>query len=80
MPLAGGGAPARLTDMGAARAPAFSPDGSQIAFLAIAPGEGGFDLWVADLTADAGGLRAGAPRRLTSGLGLDADSGLSWGA
>lgn len=79
MALAGGGTPLRLSDMGAARAPAFSPDGRQIAFLAIAPGEGGFDLWVADLTVDAGGgLRASAPRRLTTGLSLDADSGLSW--
>ncbi|MBX0328453.1 hypothetical protein K2Z83_12275 [Oscillochloris sp. ZM17-4] len=81
LPLAGGGAPLRLSDMGAARAPAFSPDGSQLAFLAIAPGEGGFDLWVADLRVDEGGaLRAGAPRRLTTGLGLDADSGISWAA
>lgn len=79
LPLAGGAAPTRLTNLGAARAPAFSPDGAQIAFLAIAPGEGGFDLWVADLSQDAaGGLRAGAPRRLTNGLSLDADSGLSW--
>jgi TolB protein len=79
MPLAGGRAPVRLSDMGAARAPAFSPDGRQVAVLAIAPGEGGFDLWVADLSADAAGdLQAGSPRRLTSGLGLDADSGLSW--
>jgi TolB protein len=81
LPLAGGGAPIRLSAVGSARAPAFSPDGRQIAFLAIAPGEGGFDLWVADLTADAGGgLRVSAPRRLTTGLGLDADSGLSWAA
>lgn len=77
--LAGGSTSLRLTTMGAARAPAFSPDGGQVAFLAIAPGEGGFDLWVADLRLDeAGGLRAGEPRRLTSGLGLDADSGISW--
>jgi TolB protein len=79
--LTGGKTPLRLSDLGAARAPAFSPDGRQIAFLAIAPGEGGFDLWVADLTADvSGGLRASAPRRLTTGLSLDADSGLSWAA
>jgi TolB protein len=81
MPLGGAGTPLRLSDLGAARAPAFSPDGHQIAFLAIAPGDGGFDLWVADLATDAsGGLRAGTPRRLTNGLGLDADSGLSWAA
>jgi TolB protein len=74
-----GGTPARMTSHGAARSPAFSPDGSLIAFLAVAPGEAGFDLWVADLTyAEAGGISAAAPRRLTTGLGLDADSGLSW--
>lgn len=79
MPLGGGAAPARLTSLGAARAPAFSPDGDQVAFLAIAPGEGGFDLWVADLSlGDTGALRAGEPRRLTNGLGLDADSGVAW--
>ncbi len=77
--LAGGKAPLRLSDVGAARAPVFSPDGRQIAFLAIAPGESGFDLWLADLSTDAsGGLRAGTARRLTTGLRLDADSGLSW--
>lgn len=77
--LAGGKSPLRLSDNGAARAPVFSPDGRQIAFLAIAPGESGFDLWLADLSTDtSGGLRAGTPRRLTTGMHLDADSGLSW--
>lgn len=81
LPLAGGGTPLRLSDMGAARAPVFSPDGRQIAFLAIAPGESGFDLWMADLSSDARGmLRVAAPRRITTGLSLDADSGLSWAA
>ncbi|EFO79942.1 WD40 domain-containing protein [Oscillochloris trichoides DG-6] len=79
LPLAGGGTPLRLSDIGSARAPAFSPDGRQIAFLAIAPGEGGFDLWVADLIEEAGGLRATTPRRLTNAWHLDADSGLVWG-
>lgn len=78
LPLAGAGTAQRLTDLGSARAPAFSPDMRQLAFLAIAPGEGGFDLWVADLEEVAGTLRAKTPRRLTSGLSLDADSGLSW--
>lgn len=79
LPLAGGPAQ-RLTTMGAARAPRFSPDGSLLAFLAITPGEGGFDLWLADVRRDeAGAIRLDRPRRLTSGMGLDADSGLSWG-
>lgn len=74
-----GSTPLRLTAQGTARAPAFSPDGTQIAFLAVAPGEAGFDLWVADLTLGEGeAISAGPPRRITSGLGLDADSGLSW--
>lgn len=75
----GGGPPLRLTTQGAARAPAFSPDGKLLAFLAVAPGEAGFDLWVADLSvAEDGATSVGAPRRLTTGLGLDGDSGLSW--
>lgn len=79
LPLAGGPAQ-RLTTMGTARAPRLAPDGSLLAFLAIAPGEGGFDLWVADVRRDeAGAIRLDRPRRLTTGLGLDADSGVSWG-
>jgi TolB protein len=74
-----GGAPVRLTDQGAARAPVVSPDGRLLAFLAIAPGEPGFDLWIAELSKEPGGaLSAGRSRRLTSGLGIDADSGLAW--
>lgn len=74
-----GGVPLRLSAQGAARAPSFSPDGALLAFLAVAPGEAGFDLWVAALTVGAGGtIGAGPARRLTTGLGLDGDSGLSW--
>lgn len=79
LPSGGVGVPQRLTSLGAARAPAFSPDGRLLAFLAAAPGEAGFDLWVADLSvAPTGALVAESPRRLTRGLGLDPDSGLSW--
>lgn len=74
-----GGAPMRLTTLGTARAPAFSPDGKQLAFLALTPGNNRFDLWVADITAGADGLQLGEPRQLTTDLGIDADSGLSWG-
>jgi TolB protein len=74
MPLAGG-TPTQITRIGAARAPAFSPDGKQIAFIAAAAGERGFDIWVVELT-PAGATQ---PRRISFDLGVDADSGLSWG-
>lgn len=74
-----GGTPLRLTSLGSARAPAFSPDGELLAFLAVAPGEAGFDLWTVEFTTGENGeLTAGTLRRVTTGLGLDADSGLSW--
>jgi TolB protein len=77
---AGGGTPARLTSLGAARAPAFSPDGKLLAFLAIAPGANSFDLWVADLQQGEGGaLRTVGPRQITHDMGIDADSGIAWG-
>jgi TolB protein len=79
LPSGGVGVPQRLTTQGTARAPAFAPDGSRLAFLAISPGETGFDLWVADLKlSETGILIAEAPRRLTTGQGLDGDSGLAW--
>lgn len=71
--------PQRLTSMGMARAPAFSPDGRLLAFLAIPPDEQGFELWVSELSQPVDGvLQASDPRQLTSEMGLDADSGLSW--
>jgi TolB protein len=79
MPAAGG-SPARLTDLGTARAPAFSPDGRLLAFLAIAPGGHSFDLWVVELQAGTdGAISAGEPQQITQELGIDADSGVAWG-
>lgn len=76
---AGDQQPRRLTSVGTARAPAFSPDGKLLAFLAIPPDGSSFELWVSDFTRDeAGNLTAGQPRQLTKDLKLDADSGLSW--
>jgi TolB protein len=70
----------QLTSLGSARAPAFSPDGKQLAFLAIAPGSNSFDLWVLDLAAGPdGALTPGQPRKVTQGMALDADSGVAWG-
>lgn len=78
LPLAGG-TPTQLTTVGSARAPAFSPDGKQLAFLAVAPGGNGFDLWVANLAIEGGTIRADTPRQITTNMQIDADSGLSWG-
>jgi TolB protein len=76
---AAGGSPARLTSLGGARAPAFSPDGKQLAFLAIMPGADNFSLWVVDLQVGPdGALHASEPRQITRDLRIDADSGLSW--
>ncbi|MCU0491051.1 MAG: hypothetical protein MUD01_05670 [Chloroflexaceae bacterium] len=71
----------RLTSLGKARAPAFSPDGTRLAFLAIPEGKTGFELFVVDLTVAANGaLTASEPRQVTVDLKLDADSGVSWAA
>lgn len=71
--------PQRLTSIGTARAPAVSPDGSLLAFLAVPPGKGGFELWVAELVYhDDGRIEARSARQITQGMNLDADSGLSW--
>lgn len=71
--------PLRLTSLGTARAPAISPDGTLLAFLAVPPGEGGFELWVANLSVGSNNtLRTDNPRQITRNMRLDADSGLSW--
>ncbi|ACL24354.1 TolB family protein [Chloroflexus aggregans] len=75
---AAGGSPVRITDLGTARAPVFSPDGTLLAFLAIPPGERGFDLYLATVTVDDTGLRLGPSRRLSTGFAINPDAGLSW--
>jgi TolB protein len=78
-PTSGTPTPRRLTTLGTARAPAFSPDGTMLAFLAIPPDKGGFELWVASLTLDeSGNLQLDTPRQVTRDMYLDADSGVSW--
>lgn len=74
-----GGAPTQITTLGTTRAPAFAPDNSRVAFLAVAPGSTHFDLWIADLTMADGVVSAGEARQLTTDMAIDPDSGLSWG-
>lgn len=69
--------PVRLTRMGTARGPAWSPDGTQIAFVAAE--KGAFDLWL--LRLDTTGplpQPAGNPARLTNGGDVDAIARPSW--
>ncbi len=71
-------APQRITDLGRARAPAWSPDGQHLAFLV--EDRGIFNLWIMDITANLdGSLTVGRPRQVTSNLVIDANSGVSWG-
>lgn len=77
IPVTGGSA-VRLTDLGTARAPVFSPDGAMLAFLAIPPGGRGFDLYLAGVTATDEGLQIDSPRRISTDFAINADAGLSW--
>ena len=69
---ADGGVQTRLTDGHFDRSPVWSPDGTEIAYLSVVPGA--FDLWVARY---ANGT-VSEPKRLTSGVLIDAPSGLAW--
>ncbi len=74
---ADGTSESRLTSIGTARSPAWSPDSQYVAFLAD-QGEG-FDLYVAKLSQKpGGGMMTSEAKRLTRGLNVDAPAGLSW--
>jgi TolB protein len=77
MVVVGAGEPLRVTRSGRARAPSFAPDGTWLAF--IADGDDGFQLYAVQLDGQQTGLAVGEPIQLTAGLGIDVDSGLSWG-
>lgn len=70
----------QITQTGAARAPAFSPDGKKLAFLSGA--EGQFGIWTMDVTlpADANAqLGYGKPEKVFDAIKyIDARSGLAW--
>lgn len=71
-----GGNPQRMTTHGTARAPAVSPDGQWLVYLAVPPQAAGFELWAQKL---ANGAPDGDPVQITRDQLFDADSGISWG-
>jgi TolB protein len=71
-----GGTATQLTTLNTARAPAISPDGSWLVFLAVPPGAAGFELWAQALS---DGQPSGDAVQLTRDQHFDADSGISWG-
>lgn len=71
-----GGAPQAMTQLNTARAPAISPDGSWMVFLAVPAGESGFEMYAQKLV---DGMPDGEPVQMTRDQLFDADSGISWG-
>ena len=67
----------RLTEQGAARAPAWSPDGKQMAFIAVESDS--FDLWLLNLEwAPGQPPKPAGAEKLTSGAQVDATARPSW--
>ncbi len=66
----------RLTDGGADRGPAFSPDGNQLAFVRL--NGTGYGLFYVDLTAPNGRLIAGKAQKIGEYTDVDPGSGISW--
>lgn len=71
------GKPLQISTDGVSRAPAWSPDGKTLAYIC---GQGAkFDIWAVNVDrAPDDTLRVSTPKRVTSGLGLDPASGISW--
>jgi TolB protein len=68
----------QVSTSGAARAPVWSPDGMQLAFLDSANNKRRFNLVVVDLTEQLGRVMISKTTNLTTDLQIDADSGVSW--
>jgi Tol biopolymer transport system component len=66
------GSPATLVSGGLVAAPAFSPDGKTIAYLAPSNAGGAFQLWTVNSSGPASG------REITTDLGLDSLSAPVW--
>ena len=71
-----GGTPTQMTKLNTARAPAISPDGAWLVFLAVPAGAPGFELYAQKLK---DGKLDGDAVQMTRDQLFDADSGISWG-
>lgn len=71
-----GGAPVQMTQRKTARAPAISPDGNWLVYLAVPEQAAGFELWAQKIL---NGAPDGEPEQITRDQLFDADSGISWG-
>ena len=70
--------PIQITTDGASRCPAWSPDGSRLAYLSMSNAM--FDIYEGELTNKTNGDPALASvQRLTENADIDANSGLNWG-
>ena len=70
--------PIQITTDGASRAPAWSPDGSRLAYVALK--DGSFDIYDAQVAQGAdGNPKLEDTQKLTDKANIDATSGLSWG-
>ncbi len=74
LPVAGG-TPVQMTFLNTARAPALSPDGNWLVFLAVPDGEAGFELYAQAIVDN---QPSGDPVLMTRDQLFDADSGISW--
>jgi len=75
LPVSGGTA-TPMTNLNSARAPAISPDGEWLVFLAVPAGSSGFEMYAQKLTQ---GQPDGDAVQMTRDQLFDADSGISWG-
>jgi hypothetical protein len=65
-----------MTQRKTARAPAISPDGNWLVYLAVPEQAAGFELWAQKIL---NGAPDGEPEQITRDQLFDADSGISWG-